>query len=38
MIPDSLSATIFSQRHILVITFMIKMKQLRDKASVLSAF
>ncbi len=38
MIPDSVLATIFSQRHILVITFMIKMKQLRDKASDLSAF
>lgn len=38
MIPDSLPATIFSQCHIPVITFMIKMKQLRDKASDLAAF
>lgn len=38
MIPDSLPATIFSPYHILVITFMIKMKQLRDKASDLTAF
>lgn len=38
MIPDSLPATIFSPCHIPVITFMIKMKQLRDKASDLTAF
>lgn len=38
MFPDSLPATIFSPCHILVITFMIKMKQLRDKASDLTAF
>ena len=38
MIPDSLPATIFSPCHILVITFMIKMKQLRDNAADLPLF
>ncbi|CAM6720658.1 hypothetical protein ENROMM299B_04280 [Enterobacter roggenkampii] len=38
MIPDSLPATIFSLCHIPVITFMIKMKQLHDHASDLTAF
>ncbi|KDF48133.1 hypothetical protein AE07_02331 [Enterobacter cloacae BWH 43] len=38
MIPDSVLATIFPHCHILVIIFMIEMKQLRDKASDLTAF
>lgn len=38
MIPDSSPATIFSYCHIPVITFMIKMNQLRDKAADLSVF
>lgn len=33
MIPDSLPATIVSRCHIPVISFMIKMKQLRENAS-----
>ncbi|KLW88697.1 hypothetical protein SP99_03073 [Enterobacter sp. BIDMC92] len=38
MIPDSLPATIVSRCHISVISFMIKMKQLRDNASDLTVF
>ena len=38
MIPDSILAAIFPHCHILVIVFMIKMKQLRDNAAVLPLF
>ena len=38
MIPDSVLAAIVSHCHIPVITFMIKMNQLRDYAADLTAF
>ncbi len=38
MIPDRSLAAIFSHCHIPVITFMIKMNQLRDKVADLSVF
>lgn len=38
MIPDGSPTAIFSLCHIPVITFMIKMNQLRDNAAVLPVF